>query len=70
MFVCVYVNATSPLLSSWMDGPMAGVNPDQVENDVETFRRTLFKLEKSFSDAPNPLKMASKVRGQRNELQN
>ena len=40
---------------------MSGVNPDQVENDVETFRRTLFKLEKSFSDTPNPLKMASKV---------
>ena len=40
---------------------MSGVNPDQVENDVEGFRRTLFKLEKTLSDAPNPLKMASKV---------
>ena len=40
---------------------MSGVNPDQVENDVEGFRRTLFKLEKTFSDTPNPLTMASKV---------
>ena len=61
MSVCMYANTLFPLLSSWMDGPMSGVNPDQVENDVETFRRTLFKLEKSFSDTPNPLKMASKV---------
>ena len=45
-----------------MDGPMSGVNPDDVENDVGNFWRTLYKMEKNFSENPNPLKMASKVR--------
>lgn len=44
-----------------MDGPMSGVDPDQVENDVGAMWRTLYKMEKSFSECPNPLKMAQKV---------
>ena len=48
-----------------MDGPMSGVNPDDVENDVGNFWRTLYKMEKNFSENPNPLKMASKVRSGR-----
>ena len=44
-----------------MDGPMSGVDPDQVENDVGSMWRTLYKMEKSFSETPNPLKMAQKV---------
>lgn len=47
--------------SEWMDGPMSGVDPDQVENDVGSMWRTLYKMEKSFSECPNPLKMAQKV---------
>ena len=44
-----------------MDGPMSGVDPDQVENDTGTFWRGLYKLEKVFNETPNPLKMAQKV---------
>lgn len=44
-----------------MDGPMSGVDPDVVENDTGTFWRTLYKLEKTFVDDENPLKMAQKV---------
>ena len=44
-----------------MDGPMSGVDPDQVENDVGSMWRTLYKMEKSLSEYPNPLKMAQKV---------
>ena len=52
----------TPVISGWMDGPMSGVDPDQVENDVGAMWRTLYKMEKSFSECPNPLKMAQKVR--------
>ena len=52
----------SLLPSSWMDGSMSAVDPDDVENDTGQFWRTLYKLEKNLSDKPNPLKMASKVR--------
>ena len=44
-----------------MDGPMSGVDPDQVENDVGSMWRTLYKMGKSFSEYPSPLKMAQKV---------
>ena len=48
--------------SSWMDGSMSKVDPDDVENDTGQFWRTLYKLEKGFQESPNPLKMAQKVR--------
>ena len=40
---------------------MSGVDPDQVENDTGTVWRTLYKLQKGFSDSPNPLQMATKA---------
>ena len=55
---------TQPLVLSnslWMDGPMNGVDPDQVENEAGAMWRALYKLEKTFSENPNPLKMAQKV---------
>jgi dynein heavy chain len=52
----------------WMEGPMNGVDPDQVENDTGGIWRTLYKLEKSFSDVPNPLKMATKIKGRVDEF--
>ena len=48
--------------SLWMDGPMNGVDPDQVENEAGAMWRGLYKLEKTFSENPNPLKMAQKVK--------
>lgn len=44
-----------------MDGPMSGVDPDQVENEAGVFWRTLYKLEKGFQENPKPLKMAQQV---------
>lgn len=44
-----------------MTGPMSDVDPDQVENDAGMYWRTFYKLEKNFSENPNPLKMAQKV---------
>ena len=56
---CMYTYACTH--STWMDGPMSGVDPDQVENETGILWRTLYKLEKGFQDNPNPLKIAKKV---------
>jgi len=45
-----------------MDGPMAGVVPDVVEQEVGNFLRTLYKLEKEFVDVPAAKKIAAMVR--------
>ena len=37
------------------------VDPDQVENDAGAMWRGLYKLEKQFTESPNPLQMAKKV---------
>ena len=45
----------------WMDGPRAGVDPDQVEEDVMGYYRNIYKLEKQFEKEPNPKNIAVKV---------
>ena len=45
----------------WMDGPMANVDPDNVEQEVGNFWRGLYKLEKGFDGIASPKKIASKV---------
>ncbi|BFZ21958.1 hypothetical protein BsWGS_24997 [Bradybaena similaris] len=47
---------------AWMDGPMIGVDPDVVDQDVGNFWRSLYKLEKTFDSLPAPKKIASKVK--------
>ena len=60
--ILVHVYCISfPFLSVWMDGPMGDMDPDVVENDTGALWRGLYKLEKTFSDVDNPLKMAQKV---------
>jgi len=44
-----------------MDGPMLGVDPDDVEQEVGNFWRGLYKLEKGFESVPNAKKIAGKV---------
>jgi len=44
-----------------MNGPMAQVIPDVVEQDVTNFWRTLYKLEKGFADVPAAKKLAAWV---------
>ena len=45
----------------WMDGPMAGVVPDQVEQEVGNWLRALDKLKKGFVEVPAARKIAAKV---------
>ena len=45
-----------------MDGPMSGVDPDVVDQDVGNFWRSLYKLEKNFDSVAAPKKIAGKVK--------
>ncbi|XP_064419638.1 dynein axonemal heavy chain 7 isoform X2 [Latimeria chalumnae] len=47
---------------SWIEGPLANVNPDKVEQDVGNYWRGLYKLEKGFQDSPNALKIATRIK--------
>lgn len=44
-----------------MDGPMSGVNPDVVEQEVGNLWRSLYKLEKQFESVFAAKKIAQKV---------
>ena len=44
-----------------MDGPMSGVDPDDVDQEVGNFWRGLYKLEKGFDSVPAAKKIAGKV---------
>ena len=46
----------------WMEGPMSGVDPDEVDQEVGNFWRGLYKLEKGFDNVPSAKKIAGKVR--------
>ncbi|XP_060067000.1 dynein axonemal heavy chain 7-like [Ylistrum balloti] len=52
----------------WMDGPMSGVDPDEVEQDVGNFWRNLYKLEKQFDSVPSAKKIAHKVKAKVEEF--
>jgi dynein heavy chain len=44
-----------------MNGPMSGVVPDLVEQEVGNIWRNLYKLEKGFGSEPAPKKIATRV---------
>ncbi|XP_069790707.1 dynein axonemal heavy chain 7 isoform X5 [Narcine bancroftii] len=48
--------------NNWMEGPFTEVNPDLIEVDAGNYWRGLYKLERSFSDSPNALKIAHTVK--------
>ncbi|XP_052236951.1 dynein axonemal heavy chain 7-like isoform X2 [Dreissena polymorpha] len=52
----------------WMDGPMSGLNPDDVEQEVGNFWRGLYKLEKAFESVPAAKKIAGKVKSKVEEF--
>lgn len=57
-----------PFFSEWTEGPRNKVQPDQVEQDVGNYERQLFKLERQFANAPQPRKMANRLRVQVGEF--
>ncbi|KAM9347669.1 dynein axonemal heavy chain 7 [Symphorus nematophorus] len=63
-FLRLYETATDFLnqYEQWFHGPLSGVNPDKVEGDVGNYWRTLYKLEKGFSDVPTALNMATTMK--------
>jgi len=48
--------------NDWLFGSRSKLNPDDIEQELGTFNRTMFKLEKSFSDCPPAYSIASKTR--------
>ncbi|XP_065834129.1 dynein axonemal heavy chain 7-like [Oscarella lobularis] len=46
----------------WLDGVFEKIDPDVVESDVGNMWRTLYKLEKTFSETPLPKQMAEKTK--------
>eukprot|EP00048_Salpingoeca_helianthica_P012917 m.190889 g.190889 ORF g.190889 m.190889 type:complete len:3952 (+) comp15437_c5_seq39:290-12145(+) len=50
--------------AAWMDGPFSEINPETVENEAGSIWRTLYKIEKTFSDVPGPRDMASAVKSE------
>ncbi|GFS43428.1 dynein heavy chain 7, axonemal [Trichonephila inaurata madagascariensis] len=46
----------------WLEGTIHQVDPEVVEQEVMTLWRLLYKLEKTFSDSPEPRKIAENVR--------
>uniref|UniRef100_G3NCJ3 Dynein axonemal heavy chain 7 n=1 Tax=Gasterosteus aculeatus aculeatus TaxID=481459 RepID=G3NCJ3_GASAC len=63
-FLHLYETATAFLnqYEQWVHGPLSGVNPDKLEMDVGNYWRTLYKLEKGFSDVPKALSIATTMK--------
>ncbi|XP_074551174.1 dynein axonemal heavy chain 7 [Halichoeres trimaculatus] len=69
-FLRLYETATDFLQqhARWLNGPLSGVNPDKVEGDAGNFWRTLYKLEKGFSDEPQALNIATVMKAKVEEF--
>ncbi|KAI3386968.1 hypothetical protein SNEBB_010455 [Seison nebaliae] len=52
----------------WREGPMRKVDPDTVDQDVSTYWRQLYKLERQFGNVPAARKMAVKIRSHIDEF--
>ncbi|XP_034417782.1 dynein heavy chain 7, axonemal [Cyclopterus lumpus] len=69
-FLRLYETATAFLnqYEQWLHGPLSGVNPDKLEMDVGNYWRTLYKLEKGFSDVPKALSIATTMKNKVEEF--
>ncbi|XP_028254184.1 dynein heavy chain 7, axonemal isoform X2 [Parambassis ranga] len=63
-FLRLYETATDFLkqYEQWLHGPLSNVNPDKVEADVGNYGRTLYKLEKGFSDMPLVMNIVTTIK--------
>ncbi|XP_019945265.2 dynein axonemal heavy chain 7 isoform X2 [Paralichthys olivaceus] len=69
-FLRLYETSTDFLqqYEKWLHGPLSGVNPDKVEEDVSNYWRTLYKLEKGFLDFPKALNIATSMKAKIEEF--
>ncbi|XP_053734095.1 dynein axonemal heavy chain 7 isoform X1 [Synchiropus splendidus] len=69
-FLRLYETSNDFLLQhhKWLHGPLSGVNPDKVDGDVGNFWRTLYKLEKGFSEVPAALNIATSMKNKVEEF--
>uniref|UniRef100_A0A3Q3S6H3 Dynein axonemal heavy chain 7 n=1 Tax=Mastacembelus armatus TaxID=205130 RepID=A0A3Q3S6H3_9TELE len=69
-FLRLYETVTEFLnhYEQWLHGPLSGVNPDKVEADVGNYWRTLYKLEKSFTEVPKALNIATTIKAKVEEF--
>ncbi|XP_068083304.1 dynein axonemal heavy chain 7 [Anabrus simplex] len=63
-FKKLYENASefSTKYDSWMNNRVGTFNPDDIEVDVGNYYRTIYKLEKTFTDVPAAKQLATTVR--------
>ncbi|XP_047226085.1 dynein axonemal heavy chain 7 isoform X2 [Girardinichthys multiradiatus] len=63
-FLRLYETASDFLThdEQWLCGPLSAVSPDKVELEVGNYWRTIYKLEKGFSEVPNALKIARTIK--------
>ena len=45
----------------WMEGPWGSFDPDKIEGETGNYWRSLYKLEKQFTETPAPMKIAGRV---------
>jgi dynein heavy chain len=50
--------------AEWLEGPLAGVDPEAVEDNVGMTWRNLYKIEKTFVESPGPRNLAATVKGE------
>ncbi|KAL3933563.1 MAG: hypothetical protein SGPRY_000228, partial [Prymnesium sp.] len=53
---------------TWMEGPFLELSPEQVEQDVGNWWRTLYKLGKALTGLENPLKVVAHVKEKLNDF--
>lgn len=63
-FLTLYTAATEfrRKRSLWLEGPLSGVEPETVDNDVNVTWRNLYKIEKAFAELPGPRALATTVK--------
>ena len=55
---------TQENIHSWLHGPIHDLNPEKVENDVDTAWRTAYKAQKAWSENANMLVLATAMKDQ------
>uniref|UniRef100_A0A3Q3KEU7 Dynein axonemal heavy chain 7 n=1 Tax=Monopterus albus TaxID=43700 RepID=A0A3Q3KEU7_MONAL len=46
----------------WVHGPLSGVNPNKIEGDIGNIWRTMYKMEKGFTEVPKAMNIATTIK--------